>query len=409
MELLKLLFVILLIVFTTGEIFRFQIGENVAISLMDIVVCSITLLWVAKLLIQKRFDHFRKSNFAKPIVVFAGGGFISLLIGSVKLNQREFIVSLLYLLRWILFAGIYFTIRDFDSKFKKKILILMIAAGSVVVIVGYLQFFLYSNLRNLYYLGWDDHVYRLFSSFFDPNFAGAILVLNFILLLGVFLSKLKEGRGNKKIIFALLILIILNLPAVFLTFSRSAFIMLIFASSAFFIMINKKKLIFGMAAILIFFILVSSKNFYIENMNLFRIASTTARIESYQNAIKIIKDNFLFGVGFNTYRYAQLRDGFREERGAKISHADAGTDNSFLFVIATTGIIGFISYLYIWFRAMALSFEKYQKREEFEKMLSVVLISSLVGLFVNAMFVNSLFFPSVMLWLWILIGVIENK
>lgn len=398
MGLLKILLVILFLIFATGEIFRFQLGDNIAVSLMDVTVGFIVLFWITRLLKQKKLDSIFKSSLAKPIFIFAGLGFISLLLGSTKLNQKEFIVSFLYLLRWISYALIYFVVKDFDSKFKKKILIFMIIAGSIILAAGYLQFFLYSNLRNLYYLGWDDHLYRLFSSFFDPNFAGTILVLNFILFLGVFLNKIK--RRDKKIIIALAILIVFNLPAVFLTFSRSAFLMLIFSSSAFFTTINKKRLILALSIILIFFVILSSKNFYIENMNLFRIASTTARIESYQNAAKIIQDNFFFGVGFNSYRYAQLRYGFREKIGAKTSHADAGTDNSFLFVMATTGLFGLVAYLYIWFRVMVLSSEK---------ILSIILISSLIGLFVNAMFVNSLFFPSVMLWLWTLIGITENK
>ena len=41
--------------------------------------------------------------------------------------------------------------------------------------------------------------------------------------------------------------------------------------------------------------------------------------------------------------------------------------------------------------------------------LGIIFISSVAGIFVGSMFVNALFFPPIMLWLWILVGLMENK
>ena len=139
---------------------------------------------------------------------------------------------------------------------------------------------------------------------------------------------------------------------------------------------------------------MASAYFNIENVNLFRAVSSEARLETAGNALLIIKNNPLIGVGFNSYRYAQFRYGLRNRANAQ-SHADSAPDNSFLFVIATTGIVGFILYLFLWVRVFKIS--------------SVLAIASITGVFINSMFINSLFYPFIMLWLWIIIAIKENN
>ncbi len=50
-------------------------------------------------------------------------------------------------------------------------------------------------------------------------------------------------------------------------------------------------------------------------------------------------------MGFNSYRYAQehfIPNGNSIEK----SHAGAGTSNSYLFILATTGIVGLAAFIY---------------------------------------------------------------
>ena len=292
----------------------------------------------------------------------------------------------MYLLRWLAYAGVFFVISDFDNDFKKKISNTLIIVGSLVVGLGYLQYFFYSNLRNLYYLGWDEHMHRMFSVFLDPNFAGAFFVLFFLFLIGVFLKNKNISAG---------ILLMLTLGAVFLTFSRSALIMLIISSSLLFVLMHKKIWIAILFGITILVITMSSRYFSIENINLFRIVSSEARLATAKEAVRIILSRPIFGVGFNSYRYAKLDYGLRNNKLYLISHADAGVDNSFLFVAATTGIVGFILYLFLWFRIF--------------KIASILAIASIAGIFINSLFINSLFYPFIMLWLWIIIAIKVNR
>jgi len=123
-----------------------------------------------------------------------------------------------------------------------------------------------------------------------------------------------------------------------------------------------------------------------------RTYTIEARLINYQQALMIAKEHPFFGVGFNTYRYAQRDYGFFEAEEWRISHSGAGADNSWLFVLATTGAFGFLSYLWFWGRALKESKKK-----------TIVLVS-LLALIIHAFFVNSLFYSWIMAWIWILLA-----
>lgn len=387
MGLLKKIFIFLIFLFPFGEVIRVDLGNGIIAKPLDVGAGLMVFMWLTFKL--KRRETMRQKYILFPILLFSSIGFFSLLINYSSLSFNQFLVSLMYLLRWIVYAGVFFAVSDFDEDFKKKISNLLIGIGSLVVVLGYLQYFFYPSLRNLYYLGWDEHMHRMFSTFLDPNFAGAFFVLFFLFLLILLLKK-------KNILIGLLV--ILTLGGVFLTFSRSALIMLIISSSLLFVLMNKKIWIAVLLGIIILVLSASSKYFSIENINLFRIVSSEARLETAKNAIRIIQNHPVFGVGFNAYKYAQLDYGFRNDKAAVMSHADAGADNSFLFVLATTGIVGFILYLFLWFRILKYNFKN-----------NPLILSSSIGIFASSLFINSMFYTYIMFWLWVIMGLKENK
>jgi hypothetical protein len=58
--------------------------------------------------------------------------------------------------------------------------------------------------------------------------------------------------------------------------------------------------------LLILLAIFSPKSFQTEGTNLFRIASSEARLASAQAALKVIDKNLIFGVGFNAFRYVMF-------------------------------------------------------------------------------------------------------
>lgn len=244
----------------------------------------------------------------------------------------------------------------------------------------------------------------MFSVFLDPNFAGAFFVLYLLFTVGLAFENINKKIYKLAGIYAIIAGI--TLIAIFMTYSRSALVMFLVSSFTFFILIKKKKFILFIVGITFLYVIIASPRFYIENVNLFRINSSIERIESANIAIKIIEKNPIFGVGFNAYRYALVKYNLRSLGTKYPSHADAGTDNSFLFITATAGIAGLISYLYLWFLLLK---RIYQKSREKNNFFASAVLSSAIGLTINAQFINSLFFGSLMLWMWVVLSVTDSK
>ncbi len=399
MGIFKIIFSLLILSFPIAEIGRFQFQNGVAVSINDIFLTALIIFWIGYHFINKK--TVTRNTLTKPVLVFIGIASISLLLNIQHLSFMNFLISFLYLLRWAMYVLLFFIVREFDKKFKNKIPYLLLFSGSLVVTAGYIQYFFYPSLKNLFYLGWDEHLYRMFSSFLDPNFAGTFFVIFFIFILGLIYQYLKNSLVNKAIVLSLLDLLVLI--AIYLTYSRSAFIMLIISLSIFLFLVGKWRLIIFTLIGLLLIVFVVPKSFQTEGTNLLRTFSSNQRIESSQVALKIFQSSPLYGVGFNAYRYAQNKYGLNNEIW-QVTHSGAGTDNSFLFVLATTGIVGLGAYLYL-----LLSLFRIAKKNLKNNVFSIILFSSLVGLIFNSLFINSLFYVFVLEWVWIEASLIENK
>ena len=123
--------------------------------------------------------------------------------------------------------------------------------------------------------------------------------------------------------------------------------------------------------------------------------SAAFRLVSWGNAWEIAKDNLALGVGFNSFRFAQQDYGFFDA-GTLGGNAGSGSDSSFLLVLATTGVLGFLVF--------SLSYIFPAK--------NLILLPILSGLFLQTQFINALFYPQIMfLWLgvWGLSSLIVRK
>lgn len=386
MDVLKISFILLLVSFPLGEVARFQFGNGVAYTINTVFVGLTSVIWFWQGLFNKGFKKYFSISFVRPIGIFISLALLSLLVNLKELTLSQGSFSLLYLLRWILYVVIFFVVIHFDKSFKEKIKKFVVFIGALIVFAGFLQYIFYPNLKGLFYLGWDEHMHRMFSTFLDPNYLGAYLVLFFLYIFSFFIKRPSMSYG---------LLMVFTIIAVLLTFSRSAILMLIVSFFIYLVMIKKTKWLLSLIGVILIFFVAISKFFYIENINPFRIVSTEARLETMRNAITIFKDHPILGVGFNGYKYSQIQYGFRKEINARQSHADAAPDNSFLFILATTGIVGFAAYIYLWVKILKDS--------------NALVLACVIGLFVNSLFINSLFYPFIMVWMWIIIGLNQKR
>ena len=239
--------------------------------------------------------------------------------------------------------------------------------------MGLGQYIIYPDVRFLQVTEWDPHYFRVVGSWLDPGFTGILLVFTLILLtLKPFIHKFTQYLTWSGTYLALA-----------LTYSRSSYLAFLAAMAWIAWKVKGWRFFFKMAVLLTITITILPRASGGEGVRLERTNSILARIESWKTAWGIFTKAPILGVGFNTYRYAQ---------GASLkSHAGAGADSSLLFVAATTGILGLGVYLWYLKQLFTLSTE------------NLALEATLVAVLVHSLFLNSLFYPAVMVWLSLLV------
>lgn len=387
--------------FPFGELFRFDPGYGFIIKPIDILIVIVSIVFLGNQLFLRKIP---KETLSKPFLLFVSFALVSLLMNLTWLSFSNFLIACMYLIRFASIGSLYIIISRFSQKQKGLLSVVMIVSGFLVALFGFIQYILYTNLINLSYLGWDNHWFRLFSTFFDPNFVGAFLVLFFLYILFFTISAFSQKNIYKTSLYVFLSLS--SLLAIFLTFSRAALLSLI-VGILLFVFLQKKRRWIAITILICFFIGIGTilLNYQkTEGTKLFRVASSTARIASAQNALLIVTKSPIIGIGFDAYRYAQLRFNIATGPNWKTSHSGAGTDNSFLFVLATTGILGFLLYLHL-FKTIFFLCMKSLRTNPF----ALVVLASFCSIIVNSFFINSLFYPFILIWLVSLLGIIEKS
>lgn len=392
MDLLKVIFgVLIFALLPLGQIAKFDLGFKASITAFDAGVFILVIYWVIYSIVKKIKV---KGTLAKPIIAFIIICIFSLVLNMRELSLEQFLVSFSYLFRWGIYAAVYFVVVGLLKEKKNRFIEHLFYSGLILVLFGFIQVLLYPSLKNLFYMGWDEHMYRLFSTFLDPNFAGIYFVIIFFLGLYLFLVK----KSKKFLILSALVLV-----GIFLTYSRTAFVTLLVSVVSFLAISNKKRIIIPIILALLLTVFIFPKTFKSEGTDFFRTLSVNARIDTIEHGLKIFSDRPVFGVGFNSYRYFQEKYGFELKEYTIPSRASAGVENSFVFILATTGLVGFASYLFLlskMFKAILISKNK---------VLSRIVFSILVGLMCSALFINSLFYVFIMFAVWLLVGATENS
>ncbi len=262
MGILNILFFLCIFSFPFGEIARIQFGNGIAVTLNDVFVLATGLFYF---LVSKKKEQLLALPFAIAIIV-------SLFVNLHNLTVQQFFVSSLYPLRYVLYLQLLFFVKN--SNRKGKIIIWAFWAGFATILLGFLQYLKFRDIGKLFNLGWDNHMYRMFSTTLDPNFAGALFVLFFLFFLGLFFRE--KRKSNYLYLFTSLGAVI----AVFLTYSRSAMVMLIISSFVLLSLLKKTKLILLLTLGILSFYVFTSRYFYVESINPFRIYSTEQRIKN---------------------------------------------------------------------------------------------------------------------------------
>lgn len=376
------LLIVILALIPFGNLLRFDIGYGVSVLLIEVML---------GILLVANFWEYRSKIFSeipRSIIPFIILAITSLLLNTGHYEVTAILVGSLYLVRLLLYVQLLFSFNDLSKKIRTNILEIMVLVGSIYALIGLGQYVLFPDLRPLYFLGWDEHLYRLFGTFLDPNFSGGFIILSLTLILSSLSLKLDRVNRYQTI------LVFIHVLAIVLTYSRSSYLMFAVMLAMYGVLLRKNiKHYVGIAVGFGILVLLIPKGLPSEGVNLLRTASINARFVEYEKAIEVFQSSPIYGVGYNLYRYAQFKFGLTETGNWVFSHAAAGVPNSFLFVLATTGILGFAAYVYFWFESIRRKFHP-------------VLLVSVVSIFVHALFENSLFYPFIMIWLFSLISLL---
>lgn len=391
MDFINLLIIASLASIIPGEIGRINVHSLYGgITLLELFTSISLAVSFFYLIIKKKKLFMPKNGFFTSFLVF-----VIVAAASSVLSFRFFPAStvfsgFLFLLRFVVFT--MFSILIFNSIKKSSVnnfLNLFLVIGFMFTLIGILQFFLFSDLTFLTKYGWDPHQSRVVSTLLDPNYTGYLLVcFSLFSLSGYFFT------GKIRYI-ALFMFFSISLV---LTFSRSSYIAFLIGILTVGILKSPKLIIYASLASLLVFLSVPKARQRI--IGALAVDETSqARIVSWQKAIVIIKSSPVLGVGFNNYRFAQQRLGLLDSEEGLAIHSSGGTDSSLLFVAATTGIVGLTSYIFL----LAWIFLNLLKNAR-QSAIKLASSASFIALLFHSQFVNSLFFPPIMLAYFFLIG-----
>ncbi|OGY25110.1 MAG: hypothetical protein A2Y57_00580 [Candidatus Woykebacteria bacterium RBG_13_40_7b] len=394
----QFLLIILIISVSFGQLSRIELFDGATLYLTDIILFFLILTSLFYFLVIRK--RFLLPSLTLPILLFIIWDIISLLVNSGDLTKSQFFVSSLYLFRWIEYAFLYFIafwlVKE-DQRFSRVIFSFFILISLLLSVLGFFQLYFFPDFSFMVQYGWDPHQFRLLSTFFDPNFIGGFFVLSIALILGELFKKHKAAEDP----FLFLSLLSIGIALV-LTFSRSAYLALTVVV-AFFTFFRSKK-IFLVAMILGLGLAAGIPRIQQRITGAVQLdPSARARLVSWENTLEIARDNLLFGVGYNSFRYAQDRYEFVALEAS--GHSSAGSDSSLLLILATTGIPGLLIYFWILSKIFWDSVKKFME----DNLIGLVVAASLIALLAHSQFVNSLLYPWVLIWFWILVGISEAK
>lgn len=353
------LFILSIFIWPFGQLLTFTIpGLSLSFYLLDI---SVGLLSLSLFLSSKSRNLIFSNNLFKSLLVFLLVASLSLLFNLQLAISGGFIYPIFYLLRLFIYPSVYFAARIYPRSAVTKPIVLSMV---LFVLIGLGQYLFFPDMRYLRYLGFDDHYYRLIGSFYDPNFTGAIVA-------GLSLALIASGQ------------FLLSLPFIgllSLTFSRTSYLCFAFGLIYLLLKNRQKKVLILLIALVVIVVLIPKP--FGEGVNLMRTVSILSRFESWHQGFLLFLQKPILGWGYNTLRV--------------ITGSRFQIDNSYLYVAATTGILGVLSFGFllhqVWISNRSLSG-------------SLVILTILAHSFFN----NSLFYIWIFYAFWIAAGLSSKE
>lgn len=284
---------------------------------------------------------YEKTGFEYYILAFIlAMGISSIGAFDFKGVKDEFLDTLIMMLAFLSIAQ--FTLKD-------KLLKYIIGGG----IIGYIYKMSISYLERLGYIkglyggvriSGGEEVWR-----YAPMIAfGAVVILCLMIF----------RKNSLKINIGLFILLLLSLEILVKTQNRGNWVAVICGFILMMILKLKKKAIIPILVFCIILFGISKKynnNQYVHRLNTITQNGDRTRVELWKASIEISKKNPINGVG---YSYKNFMNAETPEKYIYLpKHGHGHSHNSLLYILATMGILGIVSYIALTLKILWFSFE----------------------------------------------------
>jgi len=335
-RLLKILIYSTLFFFIFGQLGRIHISDQpIYFYLYEVLVAFTSIIFI----LHYKLQPLNYVNKKVPISLFLAWMGVSFVISLFYYTINENIIASLYALRLVMY-GIYTLYFYHHVKVTRlKFSASLLTISGIILLGSVFQYFLYPNIGNIAYLGWDPHISRLVGVFLDPPIAAGMFFLS-----GWYLVH-KAQKAKRPIL--MVVLLVISFILIVLTYSRGALLAILGAIILFGIRLKRYRITsFMILTIIVLIILIPKAK--IESINLLRTASITARLEDYRKGVEIWQKNLIFGIGYNHIRFEKekyIDEVFVEDYNP--SHGIASFHSSFMIILVTGGVGGLSLFMYV--------------------------------------------------------------
>ena len=378
-------------------------GKIAVLSPIEVVLVMSIVAYCGAKILRSQWPTSQVPGF-KVIMLFPLWCVISLILNKIHygLSMGATLFSGLYLVRWMAYCFLYFIAYEATSeragikKLAKWVLmggVVFAAFGIVQVVFFPSDFALVLRPNARAFIDYDPQGRRLVSTILDPNIAAGFLLIPTIVALSFCIHGFRRWVGP-------LLLLIMALGATLSRGGAVGFVVgvtcLLWSSKS-----RRKTVLKAIAVLVILFIAASPVLISaLDSFNKLTIEdeSAQARLMEWGIALNAARDNWLIGIGFNTFGYFWDQYGEAREGGSAF-----GMSNDLILLLVLTGIVGFAIYFRMYGAMLGTLWELGSRGiRPWDRAFGRGVWAATLATVASSLFTSLMFYPHVMAILWIL-------
>ncbi len=393
---------LLILKFPIFGVFVTVIGSPVLPTTSLAGLCLLcTASFILRLLTDPSYN-FKTSSLDVFVIFFMG----ALIYGAV--NSFTFVKStqiLLIYFSYILFYFVLVATID-DAKKWKALITSFVLMSCLVSLYGIVQNFTGVSSTQSWV---DSDMFqsiktRVYSTFDNPNVLGEFLVIMIPTTAALIWANKKLGH---KMIYTFVILCMC--ACIVFTWSRGAWLGVMFAVALFLLIMDKRWALAGIVALFAIPFVLGSNNAISErilSIGNTEDTSTAYRVSIWQASIKLIRDFWLSGIGLGSEAFSMIYPKYALAGANFALHSH----NLFLQICVEMGVIGIITFFALVIALIRQSFSLaiYRKRGGLCATVILAVTCGILGYLLQGLTDNVWYNYKMLLIFWIVVGLVAS-